>query len=99
MNCRPGDLAMIVRVPIGKEVQNLGAFVRLVRIRFGADWIFEEASRPLIAFDASGKESCIVSSSFECQDGYVVLHDSHLMPIRPGDMEDETPTVKELEAV
>lgn len=97
MNCRPGDLVMIVR---GHFQQNLGAMARVTRLDRDGDWIFEDATRPILMRDEDDPGHITrMSHSFDCsRDWYGTLEDAHLLPIRPGDLEDETPTVRELEA-
>lgn len=84
MNCKPGDLAIVVRSVAGNEG-------RIVTV--------EEFIGEVPGF--AGNDRWRVSGArLYAKDGQSVNHlkDSQLFPIRPGDLEDETPTVRELEA-
>lgn len=80
MNCKPGDLAVIVRIQYAEELPLLGKVIKVTSLNhlndFGEPcWSYE--GRPLR--DAEG---------FEC-DGFP---DEFLCPIRDQDGEDETLT-------
>ena len=83
MNCKPGDLVIVV----GGNRKWIGMIFMVNHIdKYFADWREHPSwtTTPEIVDPA---------------DGFVVsFFDSDLRPIRPGDLEDETPTVRELEA-
>lgn len=87
MNCKPGELAIVVHSEAGNEgkiVTCIRPFNKVWRHRNGVvrvepSW---EIDRELSGF--GGDSSRYIS-------------DSQLRPIRPGDLEDETPIVRELE--
>ena len=93
MNCKPGDLAVIICSGAGNE----GKIVEILRPASGSEsipfshhsqgfhWWIRSCGSPIKSlFSGSRKET--------------VYPDAWLRPIRPGDLEDETPTVRELEA-
>lgn len=84
MNCKPGDLAIVVRSASGNEgrIVRVDAFIGKVPGYLGND-----------RWRVSGAR---LTGTY----GEPVNHlkDSQLRPIRPGDLEDETPTVREREA-
>lgn len=81
MNCKPGDLAMVV-IP-GPHV---GKVIRVLSI----DPNPSPTGRPLWLYEGNLVDPTGVR--------YESIWDHILHPIRPGDLEDETPTVRELEA-
>lgn len=90
MNCKPGDLAIVVAARAEKKL--IGLVVEVVHhIPKGAGFYSTRFGAYRISADS---------------DVWLVRHgsgewghsDSRLRPIRPGDLEDETPTVRELEA-
>ena len=88
MNCKPGDLAILIAPGPTGEAHNIGMIVEVVKPcptgRAGFWWVVSQG-RPGIN-----------RMNMKVQSGAV--HDARLRPIRPGDLEDETPTVRELEA-
>jgi len=95
MNCKPGDLAVIV-----SSKANLGKLVEVVeflgidpyfggRVWYsdGPCWLIRSVGSPLQADNFHPR--FLMAAPIE---------DARLRPIRPGDLEDETPTVRELEA-
>lgn len=102
MNCKQGDLAIITRSQTSPEA--VGLIVRV--IEFAAAGSRIEAPDGL-RFRAGGFDSWLVeysgsprpARSSRTLSQFGVWADRCLRPIRPGDMEDETPTAKELEAV
>ena len=86
MNCKPGDLAVVIR-PAPQEPRALGAFVKVIRrngfasytgIGLGANeprWIVETSSKYLCTSGRALSRFCVP--------------DALLRPIRPGDEEDE----------
>lgn len=84
MNCKPGDLAIVVRSRGGV---NLGRIVKCVRpVKY---WFIDSFER----------ECWITEPMLTNVEGKMVpCPDACLRPIRPGDLEDETPNVRELEA-
>lgn len=95
MNCKPGDMAVIV-----KSDANVGRLVEVVefvgvdpvfggRVWYsdGPCWLVRSIGTPLQA--ANFWPALVMVAPIE---------DSRLRPFRPGDLEDETPTVRELEA-
>lgn len=84
MNCKKGEMAIIVKSMAGNE----GKIVTC--LEFDPDKLFVNGNTaPAWRVDrylqgAWGRTTCWVCDEF-------------LRPIRPGDMEDETPTVRELE--
>lgn len=88
MNCKPGDLAIVVAPgPTGAN-DNIGIIVEVVKPcptgRTGFWWVISQGRLGINKMDMAVRSGAI--------------HDSRLRPIRPGDLEDETPTVRELEA-
>ena len=80
MRCKPGELCVV----IGGNVQNIGAFLRVVPVpghvqgeTEAPDWAYEDASRPLVS--RSGTWG--VNSIHEYPIFHVVL-DRELLPIR-----------------
>ena len=97
MNCKPGDLAVYVRSSAGNE----GRIVEVVRplginpVWGGHRWVARDTSNFFWLVRSQGTPLRDTVGRFfdECP-----AADSYLRPIRPGDLEDETPTVRELEA-
>ncbi|NYE21942.1 hypothetical protein [Pigmentiphaga litoralis] len=93
MNCKPGDLAVIVSSHPGSEC-NIGTFVTVVE-PLGAEngrWAFERASRPLKMVDRSGRLApSWVTSSFDDPPHICGLLDRFLRPIRGVSETIETP--------
>jgi hypothetical protein len=98
MNCKPGDLAIVCRCGPHSSA-NLGAIVEVLRPAFGGEivsgikfrnpnalpsWIVEAKGRLLVWLNSEGTYLGQVSQR--------AMGDLYLRPIRPGDMEDETPT-------
>lgn len=96
MNCRPGDMVMFIK-PVflahpytGERVMvvRCGATSQVERLDKNGQWVL--------------KDPIAVHAIWSCgsfADGVLVgIEDSFLMPIRNGGLEDETPTVHELEA-
>ena len=83
MNCKPGDLAIIVKSAAGNE----GAIVEVLgpAAPFGGlpVWFIESKGSVL---------NGLTPPSHQAE-----IPDAWLRPIRPGDMEDETPVARDLE--
>lgn len=99
MNCKPGDLAVVVSSTYTPEL--LGHLVTVVR------WVPEGEVAAGTSWEGSGwlckSEHTSGAPISWPERGIVfqkerVIADKNLRPIRPGDLEDETPTVRELEA-
>jgi len=99
MNCKPGDLAIVVNAARTPEM--IG---HLVTVLF---WVGEGDACP----DGMKPDGAAWWCKSENSGGIPTRHpyglvyeperlidDQLLRPIRPGDLEDETPTVRELEA-
>lgn len=89
MNCKPGDLAIVIGDDPGCEC-NIGAMVRILAPTPGTDpgyWGFEEASRPLKMTEVDDPSDVFwVSSSYHPDFAWIGIKDRHLLPIRdPGD--------------
>lgn len=83
MNCKPGDLAIVV----GGDHKWLGLIFTVNEVdKWFDDWRDDPcwSTTPKVVDPADGST--------------VSFSDATLRPIRPGDLEDETPTVRELEA-
>lgn len=97
MNCKPGDLAIIVSSHPGSEC-NIGTFVTIVE-PLGSEagrWSFERASRPVKMVDRSGRLSpSWVTSSFDDPPHICGLLDRFLRPIRGVTQKLETPETLE----
>lgn len=83
MNCKPGDLAYIVRDPYP---ENLGHIVRVLGpgrwITDGSAWLCETAGAPLRVMDADKPWVSGMDTEFDC-------YDSDLRPISGVPIEDE----------
>lgn len=89
MNCKPGDLAVVVRAE--KMPENLGRLViveraadeqEFVRNHAGHIWIVRTAAgSPMSAMFSSGRVGQVISRPYS---------DSALRPIRPNEGEDES---------
>lgn len=88
MNCKPGDLAILVAPGPSGDTRNIGMILEVVKPcptgRAGFWWVSSQGTH------------CINEGGIKAKNGAV--HDSRLRPILPGDLEDETPIVRELEA-
>lgn len=82
MNCKPGDLAVIVRSSNGNE----GRFLRCIRLAS-----YDEASYQSIAWWMMHGPVWVTDSKLPCTDGsFTNLYpDDRLRPIRDNDGEDE----------
>ena len=91
MNCKPGDLAIVVRgFPGG--VLKCGFLVTCIKFHVSVMSSLDGEIYKNVWFVAhNGKQTSPNGCPFGVPDAY-------LRPIRPGDLEDETPTVRELEA-
>lgn len=85
MNCKPGDLAVIVRCDYP---ENVGRFVRVVCRADGSEFAWYEGEEwecepatPVIGLNADGAKTWGLEP--------VCLFDAHLRPIRDNDGEDE----------
>lgn len=100
MNCKPGDLAVIVRSQFFP--QEVGLLVEVVElVNAGAYFVAPDgvAYRPTAcAWLIKYMGSCQKAQKGPGLLRFALWIDSCLRPIRPGDLEDETPTVRELEA-
>lgn len=93
MNCKPGDLAIVINAL--DAIEKIGLVVRVLRFA-------PKGSRLHPAWCPSGRQVAVASDVWHVvheATGREWLHaDRRLRPIRPGDLEDETPTVRELDA-
>lgn len=86
MRCKPGDLAIVVRQP-KSDPTALGAILAVVQ---------------LVKSDSEPMWWCKSFRPYICRSGNAAtdfcIKDAYLRPIRPGDLEDETPrdVIKEL---
>jgi len=96
MNCKPGDLAIVVAVrDCHPRYPKLGLIVRVVEFAPAGFSLANAWCQYKGGQVAHGHDTWVVTVE---RDGRTWLHgDSRLRPIRPGDLEDETPTVRELE--
>jgi hypothetical protein len=94
MNCKPGDLAIVVADMHKDPVDTTGFIVHVVRL------VHKGEMAPLVSFGCTFYWRPDIDRWHVRSDrhGEWVHSDSGLRPIRPGDLEDETPTVRELEA-
>lgn len=76
MNCKPGELAIIVKAMDSFERQHVGKIVRVLKIKECGHWDYEA---PYL-FSVIGPFGCLC----------VCLDDSQLRPIRDNDGKDET---------
>ena len=91
MNCKPGDLAIVVRSFPG-DVLKAGFVVTCIEVHDGLFSALDgEFYRNVWFVDHNGNKK----APNGCPLG---VPDAYLRPIRPGDLEGETPTVRELEA-
>ena len=82
MNCKPGDLAIVVR----GEPENNGIMLRVHEFDpADCTWTFSDASRPITVFLGSCKDGFASCTA----DGNAWVLDCELMPIRDNDGEDE----------
>lgn len=89
MNCKPGDLAIVVR---GPTVEAYGAVLKV------KEFIGVFKPKEIFWFRGAAYLSAAGGPVWATDGKYPVASDLVLQPIRPGDLEDETPTVRELEA-
>ena len=95
MNFKPGDMAMIVRVPSEQERVNLGAILTLKPVdpqycEGESVWGFV-ANRPVLCFDETDPYDLgdwVIDSDCDGEDFYCFVHSWQLMPLR-GDAQDE----------
>jgi hypothetical protein len=103
MNCKRGDLAVIVGADY--SVENIGFLVEVVRpyvsfeiLNHGhssygyaepGDWVVRALGSPFFILRSDGSHNAGV---------FHVVRDRYLLPIRPGDISDSTETMKEKEA-
>ena len=97
MNCKPGDLCVVVAEYAGCE-KNIGVMLTVVRAIGDSRWEFKDATRPVKVVDVDDGTVAYCLSSYDDPRYDVWVEDRHLVPVRPDDLEDETPTVRELEA-
>lgn len=94
MNCKPGDLAIVVQSRIG----NLGKVVRCIRLATDADLKAQKVmslNEPYWVIEGTLTAMCIVTSEV----GEVsVCPDAILRPLRGNEPETDVVTDKELEA-
>lgn len=94
MNCKPGELAVIVNEDADCKC-NIGAFLKVTK-RCDAitpdGWLFCDATRPLKFFDIDDGKISWAQSSDENPAYWTTIPDRFLRPIRdPGDdAQDET---------
>lgn len=89
MNCKPGDLAIVVR---GPTVEAYGTVLRV------KEFIGVFKPGEIFWFRGAAYRSAAGGPVWETDGEYHVASDLVLQPIRPASREDETPTVRELEA-
>ena len=92
LNCKPGDLAVIIRADHPETRPNIGAVVEVLRrwspfdmlVHGRVSWIVATKGRKLMGFGSDGSvEPC----------GEIGVFDAYLRPLRP----DETPESVERE--
>lgn len=102
MNCKQGDIAVIVRsVTHPDEIGLLVSVLELVLTGgevTAPDGLIHMASEAAWLVEYLGAPRPTTGGLLEMS-RYALWADRCLRPIRPGDMEDETPTAEELEAV
>ena len=91
MNCKQGDLAIVVRELPGSIIK-LGTIVTCIELH---DWLFSARDNEVYSsvwlVDHNGVKTAPNGVPLGATDDC-------LRPIRPGDLEDETTAVRELEA-
>ena len=93
MNCKPGDLAIVIN-SLGPS-DRIGLIVRVLSFA-PCGTVLENAWAKYGRQQAEGNDAWFVVHE---PTGRKWLHsDKRLRPIRPGDLKDETPTVRELES-
>lgn len=93
MNCKPGDLALVVSAKAWPQL--LGLIVEVVE--FVPDGSIHPSDFPRWKWQhASGSDTWLVRHP---RMGQWLHADPSLRPIRPSSQEDETETVKEMESV
>lgn len=101
MNCKPGDLAVVIRAPIAED--NIGAIVKVIEPfrgdytpSVGFAWVVELTGRPLLGVNnINGKMTHTAAGDTES----VVAFDHDLRPLRPGEPPDDTATDEPLELI
>lgn len=73
MNCRPGDLAIIVHAGNPECAENIGAIVCVVELFDDRTWIVESRGRLLAGFTTDGFT----------RSAWIAAYDTSLRPIRP----------------
>lgn len=88
MNCKPGDLAIVIGDDPGCEC-NIGAMLVVVEPHPDAPegyWGFEDASRPLKMLACNDDRPSWVTSSRDDSIVWAAMDDRYLVPLRePGD--------------
>lgn len=89
MNCKKGEMAFVVKSYCGNEMKVVTC------LEFLGEILFESPCRAVRFTAAAWKiEPPLIGMSGRLT---AVVADRCLRPIRPGDMEDETPVARELE--
>jgi len=91
MNCKPGDKCEIINALDAKQAKAIkGRIVVVTHLHAAPE--FQEMK----CWAYEGKKFKWFDGTHQSQ---AAIPDAWLRPIRPGDLEDETPAVRELEAV
>lgn len=102
MNCKPGDLAIVVRSR--QTPAAVGMLVEILEIVAPGVRVFDPDGCCHINNGGVGYLCKSLGAPFPLAEWeispslYALWATNCLRPIRPGDLEDETPTVRELEA-
>jgi hypothetical protein len=93
MNCKPGELAIVIRGPYA------GVIVEVLYAEKTDELSGKgiQADLDVWMCESKGDSFLIHESGLFCS--IAAFFDEELCPIRPGELEDETPTVRELEQV
>lgn len=88
MNCKPGDLAILISAP----ENSIGTLLRVIQICPDEPlaWEFEDASRPIEFFE--DEESRGFFTSTKQSGGLAIIDDADLRPLRDNPGTDETLT-------
>lgn len=92
MNCKPGDLAIARQKRFNRLGDVAGLIVTVVRAASAGEVTVFNGQR-VLWLEVAPTDWLVEHP----ERGQWVHEDSSLTPIRPGDLEDETPTVRDLE--
>lgn len=88
MNCKPGDMAMVVG---GDHGSNIGKVVTCLRLVPASECQWHPRHGPIWVIDTELKANSIIGEVWVKQ-----APDKFLMPINPGNLHDEEEKVEEL---